>query len=167
MFSAVRPSLPALLRFARTPSIGRSIVALLAGALVLLMAVNVTTFVMIQRTAEFNDQVERSQQVRRSARVLLLSLVDAETGQRGFLLSGQPDFLAPYSRAEISVVPPAAKGTMMRTGFSGQAADAGVAGASESIAPASRAEARAPTRRHGTRIMEVLLLHGRCRTACG
>lgn len=103
MFSAVRPSLPALLRFARTPSIGRSIVTLLAGAILLLLAANVTTFVMIQRTAALNEQVERSQQVRRAAGVLLLSLVDAETGQRGFLLSGDPEFLAPYSRAATSV----------------------------------------------------------------
>ena len=76
---------------------------LLAGAILLLLAVNAATFVMIQRTAAFNDQVERSQQVRRAARTLLLSLVDAETGQRGFLLSGSAEFLAPYSRAEISV----------------------------------------------------------------
>lgn len=103
MFPAVRSSLPALIRFARTPSIGRSIVALLAGAMALLLAVNMTTFVMIQRTTEFNDQVERSQQVRRAARVLLLSLVDAETAQRGFLLSGRADFLAPYNRVEVSV----------------------------------------------------------------
>lgn len=103
MFSAVRPSLPALLRFARTPSIGRSIVALLAGAILLLLAANVTTFVMIQRTAALNEQVERSQQVRRTAGELLLSLVDAETGQRGFLLSGDPEFLAPYNRAATSV----------------------------------------------------------------
>ena len=103
MFSAVRPSLPALLRFARTPSIGRSIVTLLAGAILLLLAVNVTTFVMIQRTAAFNDQVERSQQVRAAAGALLISLVDAETGQRGFLLTGRPEFLAPYNRAETSV----------------------------------------------------------------
>ena len=103
MFSAVRPSLPALIRFARTPGIGRSIVGLLAGAILLLLMVNAATFVMIQRTAAFNDQVERSQQVRRAASVLLLSLVDAETGQRGFLLSGRPEFLAPYTRAEILV----------------------------------------------------------------
>lgn len=103
MFSAVRPSLPALLRFARTPSIGRSIVILLAGAILLLLAANVTTFVMIQRTAALNEQVERSQQVRRVAGELLISLVDAETGQRGFLLSGDPAFLAPYNRAATSV----------------------------------------------------------------
>lgn len=101
MFSAFRPSLPALLQFARTPSIGRTIVSLLAGAIALLLTVNIATFVMIQRTAAFNDQVERSQQVRRAAHDLLLSLVDAETGQRGFLLSGRPEFLDPYIRAEV------------------------------------------------------------------
>ncbi|MFN3930215.1 MAG: sensor histidine kinase [Brevundimonas sp.] len=103
MFSAVRPSLPALLRFVRTPSIGRTIVVLLAGAILLLLAVNVATFVMIQRTAAFNDQVERSQQVRRAARTVLLSLIDAETGQRGYLLTGRPEFLDPYIRAETSL----------------------------------------------------------------
>ena len=101
MFSAFRPSLPALLQFARTPSIGRSIVSLLAGAIALLLMVNVATFVMIQRTADFNDRVERSQQVRRAAHDLLLSLIDAETGQRGFLLSGRPELLDPYIRAEV------------------------------------------------------------------
>ena len=103
MFSALRPSLPALVRFARTPSIGRSIVALMAGALLLLLAVNAATFVMIQRTVAFNDQVERSQQIRQAAGSLLQALVDAETGQRGFLLTGRPEFLDPYNRAERSV----------------------------------------------------------------
>jgi two-component sensor histidine kinase len=102
MFSALRPSLPALLQFARTPSIGRSIVSLLAGAIALLLLVNVATFVMIQRTVAFNDQVERSQQVRHAARTLLISLVDAETGQRGFLLSGRSEFLDPYTRAGVA-----------------------------------------------------------------
>ncbi len=103
MFSALRPSLPALLRFARTPSIGRSIVALMSGAILLLLTVNAATFVMIQRTAAFNDQAERSQQVRRSAGAVLQALVDAETGQRGFLLTGRPEFLDPYNRANRSV----------------------------------------------------------------
>ncbi|HZW15343.1 MAG TPA: CHASE3 domain-containing protein [Brevundimonas sp.] len=102
MFPDLRPSLPALLQFARTPSIGRTIVSLLAGAIALLLLVNVATFVMIQRTAAFNDQVERSQQVRQAAGALLLSLVDAETGQRGFLLSGRPELLDPYIRAEVA-----------------------------------------------------------------
>ena len=78
-------------------------VVLLAGAILLLLAANVTTFVMIQRSAALSERVERSQQVRRAAGELLLSLVDAETGQRGFLLSGDPAFLAPYNRAATSV----------------------------------------------------------------
>jgi CHASE3 domain sensor protein len=83
----------------RTPGIARSIVILLASALVLLLVVNLSTFVMIQRTAVFNDRVEHIQMTRRSARTLLISMIDAETGQRGFLLTGRPTFLAPYSQA--------------------------------------------------------------------
>ncbi len=85
----------------RTPGIARSIVILLASALVLLLVVNFSTFVMIQRTAVFNDRVEHIQMTRRSARTLLISMIDAETGQRGFLLTGRPTFLAPYSKAVV------------------------------------------------------------------
>ncbi len=41
-------------------------------------------------------RVEHTLRVQRALEVLQLTLVDAETGQRGFLLSGQPQFLEPY-----------------------------------------------------------------------
>ena len=93
------PRLSSLSQFLRNPSLARSIVALLAAAMGLLLIVNLTTFVMIQRTAAFNDEVEQIQLVRRSARDLQISMIDAETGQRGFLLTGRPTFLLPYSQA--------------------------------------------------------------------
>lgn len=99
MISEARKLLTGLAEFARTPTIGRSIVAMLSVAIVMLLAVNVATFVVIQRTHEYNDQVERSQQVRRAARTALLSLLDAETGQRGYLLTRRSEFLGPYAAA--------------------------------------------------------------------
>ena len=85
----------AAMRFLRTPSVGRSVVALLSAAILLLLIVNVTTFVMIQRTAAFNDQEADLQATRRFARTVKIELLNAETGQRGFLLTGRANFLAP------------------------------------------------------------------------
>ncbi|HYD27967.1 sensor histidine kinase [Brevundimonas sp.] len=162
MFSAVRPSLPALIRFARTPGIGRSIVALLAGAILLLLMANLATFVMIQRTAAFNDQVERSQQVRRAARDLLLSLVDAETGQRGFLLSGSPEFLAPYTRAELSVPEQIEELERLSDGDPQLEPHVGamLEAARDQLAELSRAVALSRTGRMGEAIQQVRSGHG-------
>ena len=86
-------------RFLRQGTLGRSIFLLLAGAIALLLLVNVSTFVLIQRTAAFNEQVDATWQVRRSARSVLLNLKDAETAQRGYLLTGQSSFLLTYRQS--------------------------------------------------------------------
>lgn len=44
-------------------------------------------------------EVEHTLHVQKALEILQLTLVDAETGQRGFLLTGQPDFLKPYIEA--------------------------------------------------------------------
>lgn len=99
MALAIKDNLAALGRFIRTPSLARSVVALLSGALVLLLIVNLLTFMMIRETARFNRRVEQGQAVRLVAQDLLTGLVDAETGQRGFLLTGQAAYLDVHDRA--------------------------------------------------------------------
>lgn len=89
----------ALMRFLRRPSLARSVVVLLTGALVLLLVVNFSTFVMIERTASLNQQVDVTWQMRRSARNLILNVQGAETSHRGFLLTGQSSFAADYEEA--------------------------------------------------------------------
>ncbi|WP_395942556.1 CHASE3 domain-containing protein [Brevundimonas sp.] len=91
--------------FVRTPSLVRSITALLTAAFVLLLVANVTTFVMIQRTAAVNDTIEHAQRMRREARTILIAMLDAETAQRGFLLTGRDDFLAPFEAARGELRP--------------------------------------------------------------
>jgi signal transduction histidine kinase len=95
-FSDIVSNVGALLR---QRTLGRSIVLLLSVAILLLLIVNTTTFVMIQRTAAFNDQVEAAWQARRSGRLLLLNLKDAETAQRGYVLTGLYSFRMEYDRA--------------------------------------------------------------------
>ncbi|CAN5389841.1 CHASE3 domain-containing protein [soil metagenome] len=92
--------LSALMRFLRTPSLARSVVVLLSGALVLLLVVNFSTFLMIQRTASLNEQVDATWQMRRAARGVLLNVQTAETAQRGFILTGQPGFAAAFEGAK-------------------------------------------------------------------
>lgn len=95
----LRGTLGAFARFARTRSLSRTVVGLLSLALVLLLLANLATFVMIRRTAAFNQTVEQSHAVRASANRLLVRLVDAETGQRGFLLTGRPEYLRVHDDA--------------------------------------------------------------------
>jgi len=99
MPTPLRPRFAAFAEFVRTPTLGRSITALLAVGLTLLLAANLLTFVMIRRTIDFNDRVEQSQAIRRAARTVLISLLNAETGQRGYLLTTRSEFLGPYDRA--------------------------------------------------------------------
>lgn len=91
--------------FVRTPSLLRSITALLTLAFALLLMVNVTSFVMIQRTATINDAIENAQRMRRASRTVLIAMLDAETAQRGFLLTGRSDFLQPFEAARDELAP--------------------------------------------------------------
>lgn len=76
MISDLRPTLLAFSRFVRTPTLGRRVAGLLALALVLMLVLNLSVFVLIQRTVSFNDTVEEAQQVRLVSReVLTLSLI--------------------------------------------------------------------------------------------
>lgn len=99
MIPALRPTLQALGRFLRAPSLSRSVVALLTGAIALLLLVNIAVFVMLQRTSDFNDKVEQGHRIQRAANEVLTLSVDAETGQRGFLLTRQSAYLEPYTQS--------------------------------------------------------------------
>jgi signal transduction histidine kinase len=92
--------LSGIAQFIRTPSLARSVVALLTGAFMLLLVVNVSTFVMIERTAALNAQVDTTWQMRRAARNLILNIQGAETSHRGFLLTGQSVFSADFEDAK-------------------------------------------------------------------
>jgi len=58
---------------------------------------------MANRAAEAERWIIHTMDVRRGARVLLVQLLDAETGERGFMLTEDAKFLEPYDRALTSV----------------------------------------------------------------
>ena len=82
--------LPSLARFAkrRVPEI--------AGILILLSAV--ATAMCVVEYRQQSDAVQHTLEVKNSLAQLLSTLQDAETGQRGFLLTGDDAFLQPYTR---------------------------------------------------------------------
>ncbi len=71
---------------------------LLAGTLVLLAIVSASTW-LAARTREQADEIVRAREVRTLASTVLSALLDAETGQRGFLLTQADRYLQPYDRA--------------------------------------------------------------------
>ena len=98
MLSPVPTSLSQFREFLRKRTLGRSVFLLLAAAMTLLLLVNVSTFILIQRTAAFNEQVDATWQLRRASRGVLLNIKEAETAQRGYVLTGQSSFLLTYNQ---------------------------------------------------------------------
>jgi len=80
--------------------------SLLLGFLMVIAALVVNTgltFFNLQRLRKNADAVEHQHHVLAELRMLLKILVDAETGQRGFLITEDPKFLAPYESATIAL----------------------------------------------------------------
>ena len=76
----------------------RTLGFLVAGLLALLVIVAATAWLAV-RTGERADEVQQIRQLRTVGTTLLIALLDAETGQRGFLLTSEADYLAPYESA--------------------------------------------------------------------
>jgi signal transduction histidine kinase len=68
------------------------------GALVLLVIIGTATW-LAQVTTELSANVLQARAARTAASDELETLLDAETGQRGFLLTGNSSYLQPYLRA--------------------------------------------------------------------
>ena len=71
----------------------------------LLIAAGLGAWDMANRAVEAERWIVHTMDVRRSARALLVQLLDAETGERGFVLSEDEGFLEPFNRAMRSVAP--------------------------------------------------------------
>jgi signal transduction histidine kinase len=79
-------------------------VLLVAGLLALLAIVG-TTIWLVERTQMYFEEVIEARQVRAVTVELRNALQNAETGQRGFLLTQDESYLLPYSEAQESIVP--------------------------------------------------------------
>ncbi len=69
-------------------------------AAVILIFINEAGF---RLSTEAATSIEEAQATRASANQLLQHMLDAETGQRGYLLTGDPKYLEPYDRATSDI----------------------------------------------------------------
>ncbi|RVU00368.1 response regulator [Mucilaginibacter limnophilus] len=67
--------------------------------LLLLIISSVLSYVSIQNLLTSSDMVDHSNQVVAQLESIMSTMKDAETGQRGFLLTGKDEFLEPYKGA--------------------------------------------------------------------
>ena len=74
-----------------------SYVAVILGLLLTLAVVGFSAVLALRNTRAL-EAASHSQDIRALVADLVLAVTDAETGQRGFLLTGEPSYLAPYQR---------------------------------------------------------------------
>jgi signal transduction histidine kinase len=79
----------------------RSRRALIGFAMVVatLLANSLLTYLNIRRLRDHADSVEHSREVLEQLSQVMTTLLDAETGQRGYLLTNHSDYLEPYEEA--------------------------------------------------------------------
>ncbi|MEO3998924.1 CHASE3 domain-containing protein [Mesorhizobium sp. CAU 1732] len=88
----------------RATFVRTSAILLIAGLLALLAIVG-TTIWLVERTQGYFDEVLEARQIRAATVNLRTGLQDAETGQRGYLLTLEENYLAPYDAAVSDILP--------------------------------------------------------------
>jgi signal transduction histidine kinase len=80
----------------------RERLAFIAGAFIMLAIVTASGWLAVHTVRDLNE-AERAQALRATTVDLLQAVTQAETGQRGFLLTGKPEYLMPYNEAQGTV----------------------------------------------------------------
>ncbi|HSJ75432.1 MAG TPA: CHASE3 domain-containing protein, partial [Gemmatimonadales bacterium] len=70
---------------------------LIVGTAAAILLIGLAFMVMVRRNNAAQRWVDHTQAVLRSADQVIATLVDAETGQRGYLLTGRESYLGPYN----------------------------------------------------------------------
>src|ERR1700744_3310743 len=79
-----------------------TVASILVGLVALLAIVGVNVW-LVHQAAVYADAVGRARTVRSNIVDLRDLLVNAETGQRGYLLTGLADYLQPYTAARAQI----------------------------------------------------------------
>lgn len=81
-------------------NLARTTLALMAAGAFILIMIAIFSFLLVTRTQQNSAEVGLDRDVRMAAGTILTALLDAETGQRGYLLTSNKDYLAPFEAAK-------------------------------------------------------------------
>ncbi len=82
------------------PGLSKWLIGVWAVAFAILILDTVVSIYNIDVLVANDNDVAHSREINRATSRLLLALLDAETGQRGYIISGRNDFLEPYHQGE-------------------------------------------------------------------
>jgi CHASE3 domain sensor protein len=85
-------------------TLGRKIVIGFIACAVVLLGVAIFSFKNSEKFVASNTLVNTSNQVLYEFEQILMSSVDAETGVRGYVITGDDDFLKPFTSANIKAI---------------------------------------------------------------
>ncbi len=68
-------------------------------SLLILIASSIASYLSIQKQMEHRENVSKSRKAMSAVKDVLIAVLDAETGNRGFQLTGKENFLEPYNRS--------------------------------------------------------------------
>ena len=80
-------------------SLEQKTMGMLGLASIILLTLNILFYWSFIKQKETSNRVNHSQQILRKLETVLSAVKDAETGQRGYILTGQPSYLEPYDLA--------------------------------------------------------------------
>ena len=86
-------------------SIETKILAGFCFAIIVFFAIGVATYRNVERLVQTRDLVPRTQKTENALKDVLTIMTDAETGQRGFVITNDPAFLEPMDRAKQRLEP--------------------------------------------------------------
>ncbi|MFO1082714.1 MAG: CHASE3 domain-containing protein [Reyranellaceae bacterium] len=87
----------------RSTTIARRTIGYLAVGAAAMLGIVLTALWLAQHVSQHAEDVVRGREIRTAANGVLQALLDAETGQRGYLLTGEDPYLEPYNRAAASL----------------------------------------------------------------
>lgn len=83
--------------------VDKKIIASLAFALAIVVGASTVAAITMKDSAKTEEHIDRTHMMIGAADNLRTSLVDAETGQRGYLLTGKSSYLEPYTRGTDNI----------------------------------------------------------------
>ncbi|MEP7452265.1 CHASE3 domain-containing protein [Phyllobacterium sp. SB3] len=89
---------------ATNTSFARSTLIMLTVGVLILLGIVASTIWLVEESSERFTEVVTARSIRSNSADLLLTMQDAETGQRGYLLSQEESFLNPYKTALATLV---------------------------------------------------------------